>query len=299
MKTYTHITFHEHADSYLGMTVEVSADKSTIKLSQKGMLSKLVDTYLSDKRERSAATPAENNLFDTSVDDRPLSEKDRKTLLSCVMALMYLARLTRPDILLAVTFLASRVHCATEGDKNKMMRILKYLKGSTQKKVIINCKDFAMKSYCDASYGTHNDGKSHTGYLYTIGDSYLHARSFKQKLSALSSTDAEIFAATSATSTGVWLMALHNEIFMTTIPKYIVQHIILYQDNQSGLWMITKPSKHKRSKHILTKLSYLKDMYALGLIQPQYLPTEQMKGDGLTKPTQGTKFANNISDMVK
>eukprot|EP00975_Prorocentrum_lima_P055839 11706233-Prorocentrum_lima.AAC.1 len=117
------------------------------------------------------------------------------------MGLMYIARLTRPDILLPVTYLAARVHVATKADKRKLARVLRYLKNTKTKGISIQCEgSLNIQCYCDASYGTHMDGKSHTGFLLTIGESnsYLHARSFKQKLAALSSTDAEIYATTQA-----------------------------------------------------------------------------------------------------
>jgi hypothetical protein len=43
------------------------------------------------------------------------------------MTLMYIARLTRPDILLPVTYLASRSHMATTTDMAHVQKIVNYL----------------------------------------------------------------------------------------------------------------------------------------------------------------------------
>ena len=104
---------------------------------------------------------------------------------------MYLARLTRPDLLLPVTYLASKSHCATTEDLKKAERILYYLVYTRDLGITIRCEGLQLKCLCDASYGVHDDGRSHTGYIITLGEtrSYLHARSGKQKLTATSSTD--------------------------------------------------------------------------------------------------------------
>ncbi len=50
----------------------------------------------------------------------------------------------------------------------------------------------------------------------------------------------------------------------------------LRQGNQSSIRFTSNPSKYRRSKHILTKISYLNDMKASKIIVMQYLPTESI-----------------------
>jgi hypothetical protein len=175
------------------------------------------------------------------------------------------------------------------------------MKGTTAKPIVISCRDkLNLECFCDASYGTHTDGKSHTGFVFTMGSahSYLHARSFKQKLTALSSTDAEVLAATTAATTAVWLRELVNEI-MCGRQEHFVHHVTLYQDNQSGIWLITNPAKYRRSKHILTKISYLKDLINSRILEVKHLSTDQMPADTLTKPLQGNAFNRHNNFIMK
>lgn len=285
IKAFTQVTFNPKADAYLGMSINTSDDRHTIKLSQKGLVEEIIDKFLNDGYG-SLSTPAEADLFDIDREADRIDASDNN-FLSIVMSLMYLARLTRPDILLPVSYLASRAHCPTRQDYAKLGRIIRYLKGTIDDHVTIECDDLQLHCHCDASYGIHADGRSHTGYILSLGasHSYLHARSSKQKVTAISSTDAEILAVADGLKQIVWLRNLMREVDVEP-----VREVILYQDNRSSIWMLTEPTRYRRSKHILIKVSYIKEKCAEGAVKFIYLPTDQMNADLLTKPLQGELF---------
>ena len=83
----------------------------------------------------SVATPAVAELFSISVDTIPLSESNRKIFYSVKAKLLYLA--TRSEIILAVNFLTTRVLKATAEDFSKLIRVLKYLHGTTDHKLTL------------------------------------------------------------------------------------------------------------------------------------------------------------------
>lgn len=285
IKAFTQVTFNPKADAYLGMSINTSDDRHTIKLSQKGLVEEIIDKFLKDGYG-ALSTPAEADLFDIDKEADRIDASDNN-FLSIVMSLMYLARLTRPDILLPVSYLASRAHCPTRQDYAKLGRIIRYLKGTSEDQVTIGCDDLQLYCHCDASYGIHADGRSHTGYILSLGasHSYLHARSSKQKVTAISSTDAEILAVADGLKQIVWLRHLMREIDVEP-----VREVILYQDNRSSIWMLTEPTRYRRSKHILIKVSYIKEKCAEGAVKFEHLPTDQMNADLLTKPLQGELF---------
>jgi hypothetical protein len=124
-EAYTTIDYHENADSYLGMTLQQSPDRSSITLSQLGLTKSILERCAKEGW-KPVNTPAAPNLFDEVEEDNPLLE-DNKEFLSIIMTLMYLARLTRPDLLLPVTYLASRAHSPRKSDLKKLERVIKYL----------------------------------------------------------------------------------------------------------------------------------------------------------------------------
>lgn len=242
------------------------------------------------------------------------SQRTKKQFLALVMKGMYVARLTRPDVLLPTTYLASRVNSPTPSDWNKLRRVVRYLLATSDQGVRIGCEHLQVECYCDASYGVHEDGYSHTGYVVFMGKtlpcenldvdsnpisqctnpsvlsvrSPIQVRSCKQKLAATSSTDAEIIALADAVKDGLHARNLLQDL---DIDEEDIPPVIVHQDNKSAIILASQDSnKHRRSKHILTKIAYIKHQYKAGLIQLTYCPTADMIADVLTKPLGGYQY---------
>ena len=69
---------------------------------------------------QSASTPAGNNLFTIDERSKELEKEEREKFHSLVAKLLYISKRVRPDILLAVTFLTTRVLNATQDDWAKI-----------------------------------------------------------------------------------------------------------------------------------------------------------------------------------
>jgi hypothetical protein len=290
ISVYGTIIDSDATPEYLGMGIKRSRCGSYIKLTQKGLLLKILEKYpVSGGKVQSS--PASEGLFDERIEGG--ESVDRTEYMGLVMTLMYIARLTRPDILLAVTYLASKSHCATDRDWKYCMRVVKYLNDNQDIGIILHCTNLAVSIWADASYAVHYDGKGHTGFINMLGNSHVHARSGKQKLQGTSSTDAEVIAAVEAVKMGVWIREILRETRL--IP---LSHIMLYQDNESCLTMIGKESKFKRSKHILTKIMYIRDMVISGVIIAEHINTKLMTPDVLTKPLHRETFRRHRENMM-
>jgi len=123
IKTYVDIQYHDKASSYIGMSINRSSDLTKIYISQRGLSQRIISDFLPDEFP-TAASPASSNLFNSVTEDKPF---DRIKYLSLIMAIMYLARLTRPDVLLATSYLATKAQKPTEGDHRAALRIVSYL----------------------------------------------------------------------------------------------------------------------------------------------------------------------------
>ena len=291
-KAYGNITFHPNADAYIGMTITRGVDKRDITVSQLGLIEKILEQY-NPNDTKTCKDPHTDDLFDPESGDN--TAIDRKIFLGLIMSLMYLARLTRPDILMPVTFLATRSHCCTKSDMHQAIRVCRYLRGTKNIAVNIHCVDLQLRCLCDASYQVHMDGKSHTGFIITLGAmlSYIHARSGKQKLTALSSTDSEILAMVECLKMATWI---RNILIELNIEQR--EAILVYQDNQSAIKMTGEDSKTTRSKHILNKITYLKELHKLAIMELEHLGTDDMTADVLTKPLHGLPFIKHRSTMM-
>jgi hypothetical protein len=276
------ITVHEGlVHSYLGMTWDFS-QSSSVKVTMEGYT---VDLLLQADISGIVKTPATENLFTTR--DSPLLNPESKSRFHTLTAkLLYLAKRTRPDILLAVSFLTTRVTKPDQDDLAKLERVFKYLKGVSDLGIVLRADNPArIKAYVDASYGVHEDGKSHTGLMVSIGAGPISTKSSKQKIVTKSSTEAELISGSDEASE-----ALGNRDFLIAQGE-LDEPAILYQDNMSTIAMINNgSSKSSRTRHINIRHFWMKERVDMGELSIVYLPTNDMIADILTKPLQGEKF---------
>jgi hypothetical protein len=224
-----------------------------------------------------------------------VNETHRRAFLSVVMKVMYLARLTRPDLLLATSYLASRSHIVTETDVIHLRRLLGYLKRTIETGITLNCDSLNIVAGCDASYGIHSDGKGHTGFCVGLGttQSYVYCRSGKQTVGSTSSTDSEVIALAEATKYCVWLRNLLTSLKITGLSS-----ITIYQDNQSSIQMHQEDGNTKRSRHLLTKIGYVKDQIVCKAVKVKWKLGRDLPADVLTKPLQGSSYVQHTEAIL-
>jgi len=284
-------TIIEHSGpilSYLGMSFNYSVS-GKVKVTMQGYINDLLDTL---KVQGTVSTPATNNLFSVVDDEKanpPLSVKSGKEFHTVVAKLLYLAKRARPDILTAVTFLASRVQKSTVEDQLKLTRLLKYLNGTRDCGITLEQRYNYPVAYCDASYGIHPDCKSHTGLYITLGSGPIFVGSSKQKVIAKSTTEAELIALSDSAGQILWT----REFICGQLGSDSDRHppAIIYEDNLSTIALLkTGKSQTQRTKHIKIRYYFLKDRQDKGEVLVKHISTDNMIADIFTKPLQGSQF---------
>ena len=107
----------------------------------------------------------------------------------------------------------------------------------------------------------------------------------KQTSVALSSTKAEYIASSLGAREAVWLRKLLSDLF-----KRHLKPTVIYCDNQSCIKLSSNPVFHNRSKHIEIPFHYIKDMVNRGIIQLEYICTNEQMADIVTKPLAKVKL---------
>ncbi|GBN07009.1 Copia protein [Araneus ventricosus] len=147
-----------------------------------------------------------------------------------VGSLLYLAYVSRPDILFAVNCLSQLQEHPTDAAWCALKKILRYLKGTAKMKINYkkcNLYDSDLSLYVDADWGSNsNDRKSISGYLIMFCNNPILWCVNKQKCIALSSTEAEIIALSKGVQDLLWIKGIASEIVC-------VKNLIVYEDNQS------------------------------------------------------------------
>jgi hypothetical protein len=123
--------------------------------------------------------------------------------------------------------------------------------------------------------------------------SFLHCRSGKQKLCATASTDAEIIAAVEAVKFMIWMRNLIAELQLVSM-----HDMELMQDNMSSIKMHTEQTKTKRTKHLLTRVQFIKSYVKSDALRITWVATKLITADVLTKPLQGVDFFAHVTTLM-
>jgi hypothetical protein len=277
---------------YLGMHVERKGD--CFELTQPKMISKITSNV-----ETTSEMPYDANLFQLDINAVKLDDKMIKSFRSQTMELHYLSR-TRKDIATSLSFLSTRMHEPTQQDMDKLMKVKSYINGTKNLPLRIMPNDLDIRAMADASYGIYPDGKSNTGIIVTVGhpNAPIIMKSCKQKSIANSSTVAELLAFSLALEEVIWLKNLLNEL------DVLQGSVPIEQDNTSTMKLIEKgPSSGGRTKWLNIKYFWVKEFLENGEIRLEYVPSDEMLADGLTKVLGKKDFKKwrarilNLKDM--
>lgn len=126
--------------------------------------------------------------------------------------------------------------------------------------------------------GDSSDRKSYTGWAFFAAGAAFSWESKKQSIVALSSTEAEYIALSSAAKEAVHIRKLVSEMGFGD-----VKTVQIYSDNQSSQCLVKNPRFHARSKHIDIKYHHVRDIYKDKIVSISYVPTEDMTADVLPK----------------
>lgn len=219
--------------------------------------------------------------------------------------LMYLMLGTRPDLSFAISHLSQ--FCADPAEKHwtAVKRVFRYLNGTIdhglwlspsrqtdfKNRVIVQNSGKTLEGYTDSDWASSHDRKSVGGYEFFFDGCLVSWASRKQTFVATSTMEAEYMAAANATKEAIWLANLTNEL-NSKARLYLMPNapVKIFCDNQAAIRVSKNPEDHKRAKHIDISFHFLRQRVALGQVDLQYISTNEMAADYLTKPLTPQKF---------
>ena len=215
--------------------------------------------------------------------------------------LLYLTR-SRPDIMTAVSFAATKSSDPEEEDLYDVLEIIKYLeetKDLTYKlRTTRDNRDGRLRIVCevDASYLTHPDSKSHTGYGFRFGDliNFFFAKSSKQTDTATSSTHSEMKALYTLIKDILFLVQLFADI-----QEDLGLPVIVLEDNAAVVTLaMEETGQLKRSKHFAMITNFVKDCIGKGIIEIRKIAGSENTADILTKKVRSGEFQRKAMKML-
>jgi hypothetical protein len=208
---------------------------------------------------------------------------------------MYAMLGTRPDIAYAVGLVSKFSTNPNKEHWTAVKRIFRYLAGSLLLGIFYGRKGLSA-GFCDADWGSSEDRRSTTGYVFLLNGGAISWASRKQPVVALSSTEAEYMAITQAVKEALWLRTLFLEM---GAPRHAAEITKLFSDNQGAIALANNPGFHGRSKHIDIQYHFIRHHVnpETGTIQLEYLPTDDMTADVLTKGLARGRHEKHLAGM--
>ena len=151
-----------------------------------------------------------------------------------------------------------------------------------------------LKWYVDASFGTHNDMKSHTGSIFSLGKGAIWNASTKQKVNARSSTEAELVSVDDQKSKIIWMKKFIES------QEFEIDLNVLYQDNMSTSKLAEngEHSSGKRTRHFVIKYFYITDLINQKEVSIEYCSSNDMLTDYHIKPLIGERFKDMTNKIM-
>jgi hypothetical protein len=243
-----------------------------------------------------ANTPAASHLLEINNKNPTLLEANKREMFHTLVAkLLYFAKRGRPDIMLAISFLCTRVRNPDIDDYRKLRRVVKYLRKTQNLVLTLECNNLHnIMWWVDASHAWHDDMRGQSGGMVSLGKGAIYVTSVKQKLNTRSSTEVELVAVYDVMPQMIWV---RNFMIQNGID---VHNNILYQDNRSAMLLETngKLSSSKRTRHINIRYFFVKDRIKKGEIKLEHCKLIDMLGDFFTKPLQGSLFIKDWNAIM-
>ena len=218
---------------------------------------------------------------------------NEKYFRSIVGSLMYLTH-TRPDIAFAVSLISRFMYKPSKFHLGTAKRILRYVQGTLNFGIRYSKgKSNKLVAFTDSDWAScTDDRKSTTGYMLSLGLGVISWSSKKQHSIALSSTEAEYAAATTTACQVVWLRRILEDL-----KQEHGEATVIFCDKKSTIALSKNPVHQRRTKHIETKHHFIRDLVSRGIVELQYINTEEQPTNIFTKALSEAKFAKFRSIM--
>ena len=196
------------------------------------------------------------------------------------------AVITCPDVALSASRLATFLSNPSPAHTAAADQTITYLNGTKTLAIEYSAPTLGDEQrifFCasDAAFADDRETrKSTSGYLYKLFGGPADWHSMKQKTVTTSSTEAELLALTYATKETIWWRRFFKHIGFN--PGH---ELTVHCDNLQTIRLLTKENQKLATKlrHVDIHQHWLRQEVQAGRIRVNWLPTNEMPADGLTK----------------
>jgi hypothetical protein len=172
-------------------------------------------------------------------------------------------------------------------------RVLRYLECSGDFALLLR-KDakFEIKIGADSSHRMYPDGKGQGGRTVSVGSALVHGKSYKIKLSMLSTFKTEGYVMCEAATYVPFMISLCRALGAVSSEIASIK-----QDNQSTIWLQTHDGKFGRNKHILARDNYTKELIEDKITTVSHADTDYLNTDMFTNATGKERLSRHMKGV--
>jgi len=267
----------------LGIKITRDRENKKFILSQSAYVDQMLEKFgMSDANPEDVPMAAIDELYKPSA---PAGDVPYRAV---VGSLLYLSNTTRPDLTFCAGVLGRFNGNFQDIHWKAAKRALRYVKGTRDYGLILgggNMNEITV--FTDADYaGDLAERKSTTGVAIYHGESLVSWKSMKQQLTALSTTEAEMIAATEGARDMLYTKQLLEEMNDEMKTK-----CAMWCDNQATVDIVNNDTHQGRTKHLDTKYQFVREVVSRNKIATMsHIRSEDMIADIFTKPLDRSKF---------
>ena len=267
--------------NFLSITIEQRLD-SSVFIHQRAYAEQVVEMFGLEPDE-TASEPHFRDLNDARTDAK---YPDVTRFRSLLMSVAQLTK-TRPDLATGVNALSIRQACPTLRDMEQLIQIAKYVNGTLDVGLHYVKSDMQVMGASDASYFQFPDGKGQSGVMIWLGKSNAPIiwLGKKQNLITRCTAESEMVAMCLAAEQLLWVRWLLTEL------RYTQTTTLLQNDNKSAIMLEQQgPGTHGRGRFVQVKFFFVHDLIKDKTVSVEYVASEDLIADGLTKGLVGRMF---------
>ena len=279
---------------YLG--IKIKRNDTVMQLSQDAYKMKILKKFEKYRYGKGRA-PISKVLEKNKAEKRRQEDYPFQQILG---SLMYLSTSTRPDITFAISFLSRRMKNPVEFDEKMLSGVLKYLEEigdlelNYKRMNDLEADEVQISLYTDSDWGgDKEDCASTSGYLCFVNGNLISWRPKKQDRVAMSSTEAEYISLFHGVQEAIWVKQLLEGLNF----KIKDNHVKVYVDNKGAISLAENAVYSPRTKHVDLKYHFTRQAVARGDIKIEYVNTDNMVADGLTKAIGGQRLEKLFAEI--
>jgi hypothetical protein len=270
---------------YLGMTLDYTIC-GQVKITMFHYVDDILTAFnkAEPKGGGTNTSAAPDSIFKVDENCEKLKQNKAVEFHNLVAKTLYSTKRAMPDTCTAIAFLTTRVRAPHKDDWNKLVHLMRYIRGTRTMPLILSANGSGILKWCvDASFAVYPNMRGHSGGGLSLGQGFPIVSSTKQKLNTQSSTETDIVGADDFMLTICWTW------YFMKAQGYGVNDNVLFQDNKSSILLEKngKASSSKRTKHINIWYFFITDRLSKEEVSLVWCPTGDMIGDYATKPLQG------------